>query len=270
MEDNDLKYTIEEYQLSVRGHNIFTKKIHQKGSLSHNYALVFLHDGLGSTESWGDFPFKLASETGLDALLYDRRGYGRSSSFTFSGNADYLKDEALHILPEILHKFKIYFPIFIGHSDGGTIALIFSGIYSQINSLIVSIAAHTFVEPVTISGIKDLMSDFNSGSLRNKLLKQHHSKTDPLFASWTTTWLGKDFTNYNIYDYLKKIKSSMLLIQGDKDEFGTAAQINSISEYSNAEKDIFMIENCGHLPHITHQTILLGKCKDFILNKLAH
>src|SRR5688572_32223160 len=41
--------------------------------------LVFLHDSLGCVETWRDFPQALAEQTGLDTIVYDRRGYGRSS-----------------------------------------------------------------------------------------------------------------------------------------------------------------------------------------------
>ena len=57
--------------------------------------LVFLHDSLGCVETWRDFPETMAERVGLDAIVYDRRGYGQSSPF---GNAPrtprYLEEEA--------------------------------------------------------------------------------------------------------------------------------------------------------------------------------
>ena len=41
--------------------------------------LVFLHEGLGCTAMWGDFPAKLCAATGCPGLVYDRLGYGQSS-----------------------------------------------------------------------------------------------------------------------------------------------------------------------------------------------
>lgn len=264
------KIKIEEYQVPIRNCNIYTKRIHLRNALSYNYALIFLHDGLGSSESWGHFPLLLSQELGIDAVMYDRRGYGKSSSYDFSGNADYLKDEALFILPEILDKFKIKFPIFIGQSDGGTIALIFSGIYSNLKSIIVSIAAHTFVESITIDGIKKLITKYSHGNLKEKLHNLHFNKTETLFKAWTSTWLMKDFIHYNIFDYVKKIQSPMLLVQGDRDEFGSLAQIRSIIDYAPAETEVFVIDNCGHFPHLTHTNELIQRCKEFILKRLAY
>ena len=42
--------------------------------------LVFLHEGLGCTAMWQDFPHLLCARTGCPGLVYDRPGYGRSSS----------------------------------------------------------------------------------------------------------------------------------------------------------------------------------------------
>ena len=41
-------------------------------------ALVFLHEGLGSITQWRNFPMALACATRLPALVYDRRGHGKS------------------------------------------------------------------------------------------------------------------------------------------------------------------------------------------------
>ncbi len=40
--------------------------------------LVFLHEGLGSVSLWRDFPDKLARRLDAPALIYSRRGYGKS------------------------------------------------------------------------------------------------------------------------------------------------------------------------------------------------
>src|SRR5690348_14576353 len=58
-------------------------------------ALVFLHDSLGCVETWREFPAALAEHVGLDAIIYDRRGYGQSSPFGSEPRTPrYLEDEA--------------------------------------------------------------------------------------------------------------------------------------------------------------------------------
>ena len=41
--------------------------------------LVFLHDSWGCVEMWENFPVKISELFGLNALIYDRRGYGESA-----------------------------------------------------------------------------------------------------------------------------------------------------------------------------------------------
>ena len=84
--------------------------------------LVFLHEGLGSITQWRDFPLAVCGATGLPALVYDRYGYGQSEPLNEPRPDDFLIQEA-HTLADLLMQFKIGKPIIVGHSDGGTIAL---------------------------------------------------------------------------------------------------------------------------------------------------
>ena len=44
---------------------------------------------------WGDFPEALVEVSGLNALVFDRRGYGQSSAFAVAQRTEfYLHDEA--------------------------------------------------------------------------------------------------------------------------------------------------------------------------------
>lgn len=42
--------------------------------------LVFLHDSLGCITTWREFPQALSTALGMDAVVYDRQGYGRSQA----------------------------------------------------------------------------------------------------------------------------------------------------------------------------------------------
>ena len=90
--------------------------------------LVFLHEGLGCIAMWRDFPSTLVKATHLPALVYERWGYGRSDPLPIIGTRPlrYLHDEALISLPEVLAQCSIDDAIIIGHSDGGSMALIFA------------------------------------------------------------------------------------------------------------------------------------------------
>jgi pimeloyl-ACP methyl ester carboxylesterase len=89
--------------------------------------LIFLHEGLGCVAMWRDFPERLAEATGCGALVYSRAGYGKSDSCELPRTVRFMHDEALVILPRVLDAFQIREAILVGHSDGGSIALIHAG-----------------------------------------------------------------------------------------------------------------------------------------------
>src|SRR4051794_34493999 len=88
--------------------------------------LVFLHEGLGSTSLWRDFPDRLAAATGCGALVYSRAGYGKSDPVSLPRPVRFMHHEAA-VLPRVLAAAGIRDHVLIGHSDGASISLIHAG-----------------------------------------------------------------------------------------------------------------------------------------------
>ena len=82
--------------------------------------LVFLHEGLGCTAMWKDFPARLCAQTGCEGLVYDRRGYGQSDSLRAARSVHYLHRYALEELPQVLALLDGRPYVVVGHSDGGS------------------------------------------------------------------------------------------------------------------------------------------------------
>ncbi len=89
--------------------------------------LVFLHEGLGSLAMWREFPERVISATGFGALVYSRAGYGASDPTHLPRPVRFMHDEALITLPKVLKVTGVREAILVGHSDGGSIALIHAG-----------------------------------------------------------------------------------------------------------------------------------------------
>ena len=85
--------------------------------------VVFLHHGIGSVSQWRDFPRRLCEAVGLPGLAYDRAGHGKSQPRTAPIAPDYLHQEA-RALEALLEQERVRRPILVGHSDGGSIALL--------------------------------------------------------------------------------------------------------------------------------------------------
>ena len=69
---------IKEEKIAVSSAILQVKKIEVQAS-TDKPTIVFLHDALGSIAQWRDFSELLAVRCGLNAVVYDRHGYGLSS-----------------------------------------------------------------------------------------------------------------------------------------------------------------------------------------------
>ncbi len=226
--------------------------------------IIFLHEGLGSVAMWRDFPEKLCRATGRAGLVYSRRGYGQSDSVRdVRGEGrlkpDYMHREAYEVLPELLRIEGIEKPIVMGHSDGGTIALLHASKFS-VQACIV-MAPHLFVEDISIAAITQTRQAYETGDLRERLAK-HHADVDSAFWPWNDVWLSDAFRSFNIEAECEQITCPLLAIQGHDDPYGTMAQIDTLSDKNtnfssliglspanNLRRTLLKLEQCGHSPH---------------------
>ena len=252
--------------ITVNGHKLNYKIINSEYNTPNKPFLIFLHDGLGSIQQWGDFPKLLSEATGLPALLYDRYGYGNSEKLTKPHELNYFEQEAVTVLPEVLKKLNIKNKlILIGHSDGGTIALLYASKFPyNVNGLITE-AAHVFTEDLTLGGIRNSVNMFEKGDFKKFLSDYHGENTESMFYGWANLWLDKDFSNWNIIESIKNIKCPVYAIQGDNDNYGTLAHVNLIEKEVGGPSESLIIKNCGHIPHHQARDFVLEKMKTFIL-----
>jgi pimeloyl-ACP methyl ester carboxylesterase len=226
--------------------------------------LVFLHEGLGCIEFWRDFPEMLCKATGCSGLVYDRKGYGGSEKFEGPWPPDYLQKESLTYLPELLKECHIDHAILIGHSDGGTIALITAAIHGNLVCAVITEAAHIFVEEQTITGIRKAVEAFETTPLKEKLSRYHKENTETIFYRWADRWLSSEFLKWNIERYLPKIICPIFVLQGCDDEYGTSAQIQGIVNQASGPVSSKLIPGCGHVPHHQAKDEVLSEMTQFI------
>jgi pimeloyl-ACP methyl ester carboxylesterase len=187
----------------------------------HQPWLVFLHDSLGCIALWREFPAQVAAACGCHALVYDRRGYGQSSAMTPAPRPPDYHAQEVPDLWRVLDHYGIARAILVGHSDGGTIALLAA---AQAPARVVGViteGAHVLVEEVTLAGIRQAWQQYQTTNLPEKLLRYHGPKTDAVVRAWTETWLRPSFRSWNIEAQLRPVQCPVLVMQGDADEFGT-------------------------------------------------
>jgi len=224
--------------------------------------IVMLHEGLGSIALWRDFPHALTASTGCGVLVYSRYGHGNSEKPAEKRPIAFMHHEGEVVLPELLDKVGIERPIVLGHSDGGSIALIFAGRYpDRIRGLILE-APHVFVEHLSIISITAAKVSYETTNFRARM-NRYHSNVDATFWAWNDVWLDPEFRTWNIESYLGTIRCPVLCLQGEQDEYGTKAQVDKIVEkVSGAE--LLMLPDCGHSPHRDQREATLAAMADFV------
>jgi pimeloyl-ACP methyl ester carboxylesterase len=252
--------------LYVKSHNV-RLRVHRITPLRADRRaapLVFLHEGLGCIELWRDFPERLCESVGRIGVIYDRRGYGESSRLDGKWPPDYQETEAMVYLPAVLDHCGISSAVLIGHSDGGSIALIAGAALSDRISGIITEAAHIFIEEITLAGIQEAVAAFRETDLPKKLARYHGDNTEAAFFRWADTWLDPAFREWNIEHFLQRIVCPLLVIQGVEDEYATEAQVTGIASQVSGPVETLMVPGCRHIPHLQAGEAVLNRMARFV------
>lgn len=226
--------------------------------------LVLLHEGLGSAGLWKDFPEKLADRTGYGVFAYSRAGYGGSDPVELPRPLDYMTREAIDVLPHVLDAIGFQRGVLLGHSDGASIAALYAGTIEdfRIRGLCL-ISPHFFTEPSGLAAIAEAKLQYETGELRERLAR-HHGDVDNAFRGWNDAWLDPRFKAWNIEEAIAYIRVPVLAIQGDRDQYGTLAQIDALRNelYSPLDAKIFI--GGKHAPHLERPDETVDVVADFL------
>ncbi|HWE15655.1 MAG TPA: alpha/beta hydrolase [Hyphomicrobiaceae bacterium] len=233
------------------------------GDAGSTPTLVFLHEGLGSVALWRDFPRKVARRLNAPALVYSRFGYGASDGLLGKRTPRFMHEEALGVLPALLHQLGVERPVLVGHSDGASIALIHAAASARPVRALVCLAPHVFVEPVCVESIAKIRQSYLNTDLRQRLEK-YHERVDDAFLGWADIWLEPEFLAWSIENLVARIKEPLLLIQGRDDEYGTLAQLDRIEARVKGPTTRLVLSACGHSPHRDQEAAVIDAIAAFV------
>jgi pimeloyl-ACP methyl ester carboxylesterase len=163
-----------------------------------------------------------------------------------------MRDQAEDVLPALLdtlgvgpeQRSRLWV---IGHSDGGSIALLYASSFPAGLAGAVAIAPHVFVEDISVRSIAQARQAYEQSGLRDKL-SRYHADVDSAFYGWNDIWLNPAFRDWNIVAALPAIRCPLLAVQGHDDHYGTMAQIETIAAQVPQAR-LVKLDACGHSPH---------------------
>lgn len=230
--------------------------------------IVFLHEGLGSLAMWRDFPQRLCDAVGARGLVYSRPGYGRSTPRDPEEfwNLDFMHRQAHEVLPAFLAALGIdpgsdRLWLF-GHSDGGSIALLYASRFPAALQGAIVLAPHILVEDLSVTSIEKARVAYETTELRQRLAK-YHDDVDSAFWGWNRIWLHPPFRQWSIEEEIRTIACPLLAVQGLDDEYGTLEQIRGIAQRVPQTR-LLELPDCGHSPHRDQPDALIRAVADVI------
>lgn len=251
--------------ISVDGVQLETRFIPGSDALA---PLVFLHEGLGSVSMWqtkqNDWPLAVSRASGRSAWVYSRKGYGQSDSIEDVRGKNRLTPDYMHLhawetLPALLAKLNADKPILIGHSDGGSIALLHAARHPV--TAVVAMAPHLFVEEMTLTAIEAAKQAYLSTDLRSRL-SRFHKDVDCAFWQWNDIWLSPEFRDFDIRFECLDIHAPVLGLQGEDDAYGSLRHILELK--TRGQTSHVVLKNCGHSPHKEQYEASLLAVTDFL------
>jgi pimeloyl-ACP methyl ester carboxylesterase len=140
-------------------------------------------------------------------------------------------------------------PVLVGHSDGGSIALIHAA-HHPVTALVL-LAPHVFVEEVTVREIARTREQYLEGALRERM-SRHHDDPDAAFWGWCDVWLDPQFKAWNLEAEAARVTVPTLLIQGADDPYGSLEQIDRIEARVQGPVERVVLSG-GHSPQFEHE-----------------
>jgi len=155
--------------------------------------------------------------------------------------------------------------VLVGHSDGGSIALVTAGTMGDRVKALVTMAAHIYADHLTLAGIKEMAVRYRETDIRERLARYHGDRTDDLFNAWQTVWRDEGFQSaMDFRRWLAAIECPAMIIQGENDEYGVPEQVTDIVAGIGESAHGVILEDAGHSPHLEKQDQVVDLLYDFL------
>jgi pimeloyl-ACP methyl ester carboxylesterase len=178
---------------------------------------------------------------------------------------DFMHRQAHEVLPALLQALGIDTaapPWLFGHSDGGSIALLYARAsrrrWPARWCWRRTSGSRTSRWPASPRRARPTPHT----DLRQRLAR-HHDDPDSAFFGWNDIWLRPDFRAWSIEARLTAITCPLLAVQGLDDEYGTLEQVRGIARHV-PQTQLLELPACGHSPHRDQPEAVIEAVRAFI------
>ena len=217
-------------------------------------ATVWLHHGVGSTRAWDAFLPGAAG--GRRAIAYDRRGFGRSAhhrdltSTMFDEDVDDLRGMLLERDAAPAH--------LIGHSDGGTVALLLAARAPELVLSVAAVAVHVRGDDLTVATLRRMGPPHQwPEPMQRSLLRAHGSDWADVAGRWHALWTSPLWEHWSIVDELAAVRSPVYAMHGLHDDLAPPLHVETMCEALSGAR-VTWVDTSTHDPHRAEPERFLG------------
>jgi pimeloyl-ACP methyl ester carboxylesterase len=208
-------------------------------------ATVWLHHGVGSTRAWE--AFLPAAAGGRRAIAYDRRGFGRSTHNRRVTTTMF--DEDVEDLRGMLEERTAAPAHLIGHSDGGTVALLLAARAPELVLSVAAVAVHVRGDDVTVATLRRMgPPDEWPEPMQRSLRRAHGEDWSDVAGRWHALWTSPEWEGWSIVEELAAVRCPVLVMHGLRDDLAPPLHAEAIHEALPGAR-VNWIDTATHDPH---------------------
>jgi len=206
---------------------------------------VWLHHGIGSTRAWDSL--LPAAADGRRAIAYDRNGFGRSPhdrDFTTA-----MFDEDVEDLRTLLTERRTGPVHLVGHSDGGTVALLLAARAPTLVASVAVAAVHVRGDPVTLATLRAMGPPTEwPEAMQHSLERAHGADWADVAGRWRDLWIAPAWARWSAVDELGSIRCPVLAVHGLHDDLSPPLHAKTILDIVPRARAAW-VDTATHDPH---------------------
>jgi pimeloyl-ACP methyl ester carboxylesterase len=225
--------------------------LHVELSKGRGPLLVLLHEGAGSSRDWDAFQAELTA-TGRRVLAYDRRGFGRSPRDTDYGRNLFTDD--VEDLVTLLTYSGLGPAHLVGHSDGGTVALLAASLHPGLFMSVTAVATHVRPDARTVAAVRALGQPAEwAKTAVHSYERRHGDDWEQVVSAWLRLWTDEALTTWDITGALAELRCPVLVVHDRRDPLSSPMHAEAI-EAAVPQTQVAWYDTGGHWPHRRERT----------------